>query len=48
MERGDRLRELRRSGVEVVHWQGDPDGFGTAASAEVAIAALARNRRVRR
>lgn len=55
LERADRLRELTRSGVEVVHWQGDD---GTDASgghpdssppgAEVALSALARRRRQRR
>jgi hypothetical protein len=47
MERGDRLRELTRSGVEVVHWEGDPDGYGTTGSIDVAISALARRRRQR-
>jgi uncharacterized protein (DUF58 family) len=47
MERGDRLLSLARSGVEVVHWEGDPDGYGTPASVQVALSALAR-RRLRR
>jgi len=47
MERGDRLLSLARSGVEVVHWEGDPDGHGTPVAVEVALSALAR-RRVRR
>jgi hypothetical protein len=47
MERGDRLLSLARSGVEVVHWEGDPDGYGTPVSVQVALSALAR-RRLRR
>ena len=48
MERGDRLLRLARGGVEVVHWEGDPDGNGTATRVEVALTALARQRRPRR
>ncbi len=48
MERGDRLVSLARTGVEVVHWEGDPDGFGSAMDVRVALTALARQRRLRR
>ncbi|MET0692751.1 MAG: DUF58 domain-containing protein [Propionibacteriaceae bacterium] len=47
MERGDRLLALARTGVEVVHWEGDPDGYGSEAEVEVALTALARQRRMR-
>jgi uncharacterized protein (DUF58 family) len=48
MERGDRLLRLARGGVEVVHWEGDPDGDGTSTRVEVALTALARRRGLRR
>jgi uncharacterized protein (DUF58 family) len=47
LERGDRLLALARSGVELVHWEGDPDGHGTRVPVTVALSALAR-RRLRR
>jgi uncharacterized protein (DUF58 family) len=48
MERGDRLLSLARTGVEVVHWEGDPDGNGSPDAVEVTLSALARQRRLRR
>lgn len=37
LERGLRLAELRRQGIDVVHWVGDPDGHGTAMKPEEAL-----------
>lgn len=48
MERGDRLRELATAGVEVIHWEGDPDGNGSDATVDVALTALSRKRGDRR
>jgi uncharacterized protein (DUF58 family) len=48
MERADRLLSLARTGVEVVHWEGDPDGTGSGTAVEVALSALARQRRLHR
>lgn len=44
LERGIRLTDLRRSGVELVHWEGDPDGFGSPVPAGVDLLVLARAR----
>ena len=48
MERGDRLLALARTGVEVVHWEGDPDGYGSGLDVGVALTGLARQHRIRR
>lgn len=45
MERSDRLAALRRSGVELLHAEGDANGPGSDGSPAVALAALARQRR---
>ncbi|GAA2100226.1 DUF58 domain-containing protein [Microlunatus panaciterrae] len=48
MERGDRLRALAGTGVELVHWEGDPDGNGSTENVQVSLMALARRRADRR
>jgi hypothetical protein len=48
MERVDRLRELSRSGVEVVHWEGERVHPGVTTSVDVSLTALARQQRRRR
>ncbi|TDE97497.1 DUF58 domain-containing protein [Occultella glacieicola] len=42
LERGIRLERLRRAGVEVVHWVGDPDGHGSPTPADVDLLVLSR------
>ncbi len=42
LERGIRLERLRRTGVEVVHWVGDPDGHGSSTSADIDLLVLSR------
>jgi hypothetical protein len=42
LERGIRLERLRRTGVEVVHWVGDPDGHGSSTPADIDLLVLSR------
>lgn len=45
LERGLRLADLRRQGVDVVHWAGDPDGHGTDMGPDEAFMVAAAPRR---
>jgi len=42
LERGLRLADLRRQGIDVIHWVGDPDGHGTHMGAQEALLLAAR------
>jgi uncharacterized protein (DUF58 family) len=48
MERIDRIDELSRSGVEVVHWEGSADSSAATTDVDVAFTALTRRRSARR
>lgn len=45
LERGLRLADLRRQGIDVIHWAGDPDGHGSDLGAQEALLLASSPRR---